>query len=142
MDQTDDLKQYSKPDALQAPPSEAPPSEEASQKGIRRFPRFHTSLFVRGEGEENLKEFRGNVSTGGFCFQAAGADDLVAGKAVELLFRLPGAGIWISARGVILGSNQGEEKQGIRGCFTEIDQGSLALLNQWECFISRLRGEA
>ena len=137
MDRTDDLKQHINPDSLQAPPTEG-----AIQDGLRRFPRFHTSLFVRPEGEEDLKEFRGNVSAGGFFVQTRQADDLVAGKTVELLFRLPGAGIWISARGVILGSIQGAESQGVRGCFTEIDQGSLALLNQWECFISRLRGEA
>ncbi len=137
MDRTDDRKQHTQPTVAEMPIDPVP-----AEQDHRRYPRFHTSLFVRCEGEKNLKEFRGNVSAGGFCFQTEEAKAPDPGKSVELLFRLPGAGIWISARGLILGCTPDKEGQGVRGCFTEIDQGSLALLNQWECFISRLRGEA
>ena len=53
------------------------------------------------------------------------------GTMVELLVRLPGAGIWIQGKGVVLGSATGGDSLGIRGRFTEIELGEPNLFGQW-----------
>ena len=95
----------------------------------RKSPRYHTTVLARTEGESSMHESRGNVSAGGFCFESP--EELEPGKVVELLIRLPGAGFWLSARGVVLGCIPKEDSVGIRGRFTQIDVGDAALLFRW-----------
>ena len=76
-----------------------------------------------------MHESRGNVSAGGFCFESD--QELEPGKVVELLIRLPGAGFWLSAKGVVLGCISKEESVGVRGRFTQIDIGDASLLFRW-----------
>ena len=95
----------------------------------RKSPRYHTTVLARTEGESTMHEARGNVSAGGFCFDSE--QELDPGKVVELLFRLPGAGFWLSAKGVVLGCIPKEDSVGVRGCFTQIDVGDAALLFRW-----------
>lgn len=95
----------------------------------RQFPRYATSILARVEGDERMRYSRGNVSVGGFCF--ASPQEVSPGSRVELLFRLPGAGIWLQGRGVTLGCVPGDEGVGIRGRFTEVDVGDTGLLGRW-----------
>ena len=95
----------------------------------RKSPRYHTTVLARTEGESSMQESRGNVSAGGFCFESD--QEFEPGKVVELLIRLPGAGFWMSAKGVVLGCIDYEESVGVRGRFTHIDVGNAALLFRW-----------
>ena len=95
----------------------------------RKSPRYHTTVLARTEGESSMHESRGNVSAGGFCFESD--QGLEPGKVVELLIRLPGAGFWLSAKGVVLGCIQNEDSVGVRGRFTKIELGDAALLFRW-----------
>jgi len=95
----------------------------------RKAQRFNTSLLVRLDGENLLRECRGNVSAGGFCFESD--VEIEPGTMIELLVRLPGAGIWIQGQGVVLGIATGGDSLGIRGRFTEIEPGEPDLFGQW-----------
>jgi hypothetical protein len=95
----------------------------------RKSPRYHTTVLARTEGESSMHESRGNVSAGGFCFDSD--RELEPGKMVELLIRLPGAGFWLSAKGIVLGCILKEDSVGVRGRFTKIDVGDAALLFRW-----------
>lgn len=95
----------------------------------RKSPRYHTTVLARTEGDSAMYESRGNVSAGGFCFESD--RELEPGKVVELLIRLPGAGFWLSAKGIVLGCIQYEDSVGVRGRFTHIDVGNAALLFRW-----------
>jgi hypothetical protein len=95
----------------------------------RKSPRYHTTVLARTEEESAMRESRGNVSAGGFCFESD--RELEPGKVVELLVRLPGAGFWLSAKGVVLGCIQYEGSVGVRGRFTKIDIGDATLLFRW-----------
>ena len=95
----------------------------------RKSPRYHTTVLTRTEEESTMRESRGNVSTGGFCFESD--QEIEPGKVVELLIRLPGAGFWLSAKGVVLGCIHKEDSVGVRGRFTKIDIGDATLLFRW-----------
>ena len=95
----------------------------------RKSPRYHTTVLTRTDEESAMHESRGNVSAGGFCFEAD--QELEPGKVVELLIRLPGAGFWLSAKGVVLGCIHKDDSVGIRGRFTKIDIGDATLLFRW-----------
>lgn len=95
----------------------------------RKSPRYHTTVLARAEGESSMQESRGNVSAGGFCFESD--QELEPGEVVELLFRLPGAGFWLKAKGVVLGCIPKDDSIGVRGRFTKIDIGDAALLLRW-----------
>jgi hypothetical protein len=86
-------------------------------------------MFARLEGEGTMRECRGNVSVGGFCFEAERACE--PGMLAEVLFRLPGAGVWLKGRGVVLGCVQREKSVGVRGRFVAIDLGDTGLLEHW-----------
>ena len=103
----------------------------------RMSPRYHTTILTRLEGEKAMTERRGNVSSGGFCFEAD--EELKPGKRVELLFRLPGAGIWLRAQGEVAGCLPQDGWVAIRGKFTEIDVGDAAILTQWLRSLANLR---
>ena len=105
----------------------------------RQSPRYPTSMFVRCEGERDMRECRGNVSAGGFCFE--GAEKLQPGTKVELLFRVPGAGVWLSGAGVILGCVEGDSVLALRGRFTDFDLGDPRFLDGWFDMIRRQRNE-
>lgn len=100
-----------------------------SAVNTRKSPRYHTTVLARTEGESAMHESRGNVSAGGFCFESDQV--LEPGKVVELLIRLPGAGFWLSAKGIVLGCIQNEDSVGVRGRFTHVDVGNAALLFRW-----------
>ena len=89
----------------------------------RSHPRYQTSIYARVEGEKHLRESRGNVSAGGFCFECQ--EELPPGTQVELLFRLPGAGVWLKGRGQVLASMESADTVAVRGLFTAIDLGEL-----------------
>lgn len=95
----------------------------------RKSPRYHTTVLARAEGESCMHESRGNVSAGGFCFESD--LEFEPGKVVELLIRLPGAGFWLSAKGVVLGCIDYRDSVGVRGRFTQVDVGNAALLFRW-----------
>ena len=95
----------------------------------RKSPRYHTTVLTRTEEESAMRESRGNVSAGGFCFEAD--QELEPGKVVELLIRLPGAGFWLSAKGVVLGCIRKDDSVDVRGRFTKIDLGDATLLFRW-----------
>jgi len=101
----------------------------ASVVNTRKSPRYHTTVLARAEGESAMHESRGNVSAGGFCFESD--REFEPGKVVELLIRLPGAGFWLSAKGIVLGCVQNDGSVGVRGCFTHIDVGNASLLFRW-----------
>jgi hypothetical protein len=103
----------------------------------RKSPRYKTTLLARRDQESSMHECRGNVSAGGFCFESS--EEIEAGTRVEILFRLPGAGVWMSAKGVVLGCVRTGESVGVRGRFTEIDMGDPDLLARWIESIARLR---
>jgi len=95
----------------------------------RKSPRYHTTVLTRSEGESSMHESRGNISAGGFCFESD--REFEPGKVVELLIGLPGAGFWLSAKGVVLGCIHNQESVGVRGRFTQVDVGNAALLFRW-----------
>lgn len=95
----------------------------------RKSPRYHTTVLARTEEESAMHESRGNVSAGGFCFESD--QELEPGKVVELLIRLPGAGFWLKAKGVVLGCILKDDSVGVRGRFTKIDVGDASLLLRW-----------
>ncbi len=105
----------------------------------RSSPRYSTSLLVRVAGEDSMRESRGNVSAGGFCFE--GAEELAAGTEVELLFRVPGSGVWLSGKGEVLGCVFDDCSVGIRGQFTEFDLGDTQFLSSWLDEIRALHGD-
>ena len=102
---------------------------DIKEVNTRKSPRYHTTVLSRTEGESYMHESRGNVSAGGFCFDSD--RELEPGKVVELLIRLPGAGFWLSARGIVLGCVAKGDSVGVRGRFTKVDMGDAALLFQW-----------
>jgi hypothetical protein len=85
-----------------------------------------------------MRDSRGNVSAGGFCFEWQ--CELEAGTTVELLFRLPGAGVWLKGRGRVLGCVRSGDTLSVRGYFTEIELGDTDLLEYWIRDIKRLHG--
>jgi hypothetical protein len=93
-------------------------------------------MLVRLEGEGTMRECRCNVSVGGFCFEAKRACD--PGTQAEVLFRLPGAGVWLKGRGVVLGCVQQEKLVGVRGRFVAIDLVDTNLLEHWFDSIHRM----
>lgn len=95
----------------------------------RQDPRYHTTLLVRCIGEQDMREHRGDVSVGGFCFEARDATD--PGKVVEVLFRLPGAGFWLRGQGLVLGSVARGDKVAVRCRFTRVDLGDAGALDGW-----------
>ena len=105
----------------------------------RRSPRYQTTLLVRVNGEASMRECRGNVSAGGFCFEGPGKLD--PGTRVEVLFRVPGAGVWLQARGVVLGCVEGSEVTANRGRFTLFELGDTRLLEGWFDMIHRQQTE-
>ena len=103
----------------------------------RKSSRHNTTILIRLDGELAMTERRGNVSAGGFCFEAD--RELEMGKTIELLFRLPGAGIWLRAQGEVAGCEVLDGWVAVRGKFTEIDVGDAAILNQWLRSLVNLR---
>lgn len=101
----------------------------------RQHPRYTTSIFARTEGQLGMVEARGNVSVGGFCFEAEGTWE--AGSQVELLFRLPGAGFWLRGTGEVLACEQREGGYAVRGRFASFDTGDPELLNRWSEALER-----
>ena len=103
----------------------------------RMSPRHNTTILTRLEGEMAMTERRGNVSSGGFCFESD--RELEVGKHVDLLFRLPGAGIWLRAQGEVAGCERQDGWVAVRGKFTEIDVGDAAIFTQWLRSLANLR---
>ncbi|MBW1871538.1 MAG: hypothetical protein JRJ19_05705, partial [Deltaproteobacteria bacterium] len=67
----------------------------------RKSSRYNTTMLIRYGPVDSMRETRGNVSAGSFCFESE--SELEPGIKIEILFRLPGAGVWMSARGIVLG---------------------------------------
>ncbi len=95
----------------------------------RKTPRHNTTVLVRIRPDECLHECRGNVSVSGFYFESPAS--IADGAVIELLFRLPGAGVWLQGRGIVVSCNLFEQAIGIRGTFLEIEPGDLAELSHW-----------
>ena len=66
-------------------------------------------------------------------------EELEIGKHVDLLFRLPGAGIWLRAQGEVAGCEVQDGWVAVRGKFTGIDVGDAAILTQWLRSLANLR---
>lgn len=101
----------------------------------RQHPRYTTSIFARAYGQTAMQEGRGNVSVGGFCFEAEGTWE--AGCQVELLFRLPGAGFWLRGTGVVLACDDRDGRYAVRGRFESFDTGDPDLLVRWSEALER-----
>ncbi len=95
----------------------------------RGSPRYQTTLLVGVEGEPGLREHRGNVSVGGFYFEAERPFE--AGTLLELLVRLPGAAFWLKGRGRVLSCEPQGASVGVRGCFVDLELGDRASLREW-----------
>ena len=119
---------------IEIKPEESMPELPAN---TRKSPRYKTTLLARCEKESSMHECRGNVSAGGFCFESP--TEIETGTRVEILFRLPGAGVWMSAKGVVLGCVRTDDTVGVRGRFVEIDMGDPDLLARWIESIAKLR---
>ena len=102
---------------------------DSRQPMQRQDPRYHTTLLVRCIGEQDMREHRGDVSAGGFCFEARYPTD--PGKVVDVLFRLPGAGFWLRGQGVVLGSTERGDKVAVRCRFTRVDLRNAGALDGW-----------
>ena len=99
------------------------------QQAQRLDPRYHTTLLVRCIGEQDMREHRGDVSAGGFCYEAQHAT--APGKVVDVLFRLPGAGFWLRGQGVVLGLVERDDRLAVRCRFTRVDMGDAGALDGW-----------
>ena len=93
----------------------------------RRWPRYPTTFVICADGW--AIESRGNVGVGGFCFEAD--DTMSTGSQIDLLFRLPGAGIWLKGSGTVLGCTKKDNHICIRGQFTHIEKGTPDMLDHW-----------
>jgi hypothetical protein len=105
--------------------------EEAAEVAVytRTSPRHQTTLLVGVEGEPGMREHRGNVSVGGFFFESCQAYEPEA--LLELLVRLPGAGIWLRGRGRVLGCEPAGPALGVRGAFVDLELGDRHSLGEW-----------
>jgi hypothetical protein len=95
----------------------------------RNSPRYNITLYAPYQAGGSFIERRGNISIGGFCFE--GEKSYTPGTTLDLLFRLPGTGEWIHARGQVLGQTETQGFLGIRGCFTRIDFEDERRLARW-----------
>ena len=120
---------------IEDPGKEAEPGEE--QTAERRFPRFNTTMYACALGESEMIECRGNFSAGGFCFEYE--QRMKPCSLVDALIRLPGAGLWVRARGKVLGCIELENSVGIRCEFLEVDSGDTGFLLDWLQSIRHLR---
>jgi len=103
----------------------------------RKSSRYNTTMLIRYGPVDSMRETRGNVSAGGFCFESE--SELEPGIKIEVLFRLPGAGVWMSARGTVLGCYHQDDSICVRGSFTDFDMGNPEILIEWINTIARLR---
>ncbi|HOX44312.1 MAG TPA: PilZ domain-containing protein [Myxococcota bacterium] len=95
----------------------------------RISPRYQTTMLVGVEGEPALREHRGNVSVGGFYFEAERPYE--PGTLLELLVRLPGAAFWLKGRGRVLSCEPQGSGVGVRGNFVDLDLGNTTSLREW-----------
>ncbi len=100
----------------------------------RAHPRYATTMMVRAEDKNAMFETRGNISLGGFYFESRLPMHL--GMQIEILFRLPGAGLWMKGYGEVIGGQNTETGWAVRGVFKEFDPADLKALNTWMQFIA------
>ena len=91
--------------------------------------RFDSRVLVRYMDMSSFDYRRGNLSIGGFGFDAD--RKLLPGTQVELLFLLPDTDTWINATGSVLGSEKTRAGLGVRGEFSEISFENERLLARW-----------
>jgi hypothetical protein len=103
----------------------------------RQHPRYSTSILARVENDPVMRESRGNISVGGFCFLADAP--LEAGTRIEVLFRMPGAGFWLKGYGQVLASQAQNGSYAVRGRFDTFDGGDPELLRRWSEALARFR---
>jgi len=115
-------------------------SEEGTEGSVlvddaRRCPRYPTRLKVGLDGAEEIVECQGDVGSGGFRFEC---DRMIRpGTGVDLAFLLPGYGIWVRARGEVLGNAKAGDSFGVRGCFTAMAHPDLKWLEDWTARVLR-----
>jgi hypothetical protein len=107
----------------------APLQVEPGVTNTRKHPRYRTTLFAPSGDNSGMVECRGNVSAGGFCIET----DCLAkpGETIDILFRLPGAGFWLRATGVVLGCEDMPDTKQVRGKFQGVDIGDGGSVLTW-----------
>ena len=107
----------------------APIRTDPQVPNTRKHPRYHTTLFAPLGESTGMVECRGNVSAGGFCIETHCLAE--PGETIDLLFRLPGAGFWLRATGVVLGCEEKENAKQVRGKFQGVDIGDGGSVLTW-----------
>ncbi len=100
----------------------------------RAHPRYATTMMVRATGQNTMFESRGNISLGGFFFGSKVS--MPVDLQVEILFRLPGAGLWMKAYGQVIQSEITDGGWAVRGVFKEFDPADIKAINTWMQFIT------
>jgi hypothetical protein len=106
-----------------------PPADPANFRGERASERFNTQIRAWYPDSSFMQERRGNVSIGGFCFEAERG--LAPGTRVRLLIELTGTKHWIRITGKVLGTIRTGKTVGIRGRFSHIHVDDERLLARW-----------
>ncbi len=106
-----------------------------AQYMARDFPRHDTSFFVSCvDNPIDFQICRGNVSKSGFFIHNFKPTDdlcLSPGNELNLVFRLPGAGVWIKSTGLILYLDTQNNVFEMRGKLLRHDPIDLSILKNW-----------
>ena len=105
---------------------------------FQKSPRYSTVMLIQQVGGKVMGRRNCNITSGRFFIPQSG--ELEAGARLEMVFRLPGSGLWMRGRGVICKSIDNKDNEYACGRFTEIEPGNKRFLATW--FYERLGLEA